>query len=967
MVAANLVSIRSVKNPKTRDLLRGLLSRKLAPGEVRLILSKLLDDIEWDDLITIDTLLRSDRLFQHVEIASEFPSDSPFRSIRANSLVPPEPITLSYIAHRIGANLSNISAAISGFRALNVAIFSRDDASIVTAINSVLQTSGHSLTLLRKAAFVLGFLPKDTLSYQICSNLTASYGAKERNFGVMATLDAIGGEFNYLDLKYRFRDFASLEYGVTTSRKISHLCFYPIARRRDDFVPLVSASYAVSAIDALFAILVHQDLGFDTSRLELQPELQESWAELAAYPLDVFEYFKRGDSSADSNAFRAAPAFLENPAFRTLRASLQPLYDLPEIRDREQRDLTFPQHFFSGINRLDQLIPVHTPPIAALPKRFDNEAAGYLARSCAVVWVCEQNPDFSQMTAESMACLMGRTADIDRLLSTSTLRNAVATAADPFVKLILQTLLRAHSSATKDSFNFKSLFQQYVREHHGGNILSFIEKVRQLNSNIVQYYIELLDETLLSQMAFLMESSNSIYETRAQLLEWFADFSGDAIIRDKAKALRLDRKIAAVRGAINETRINIDSVRFRQWIEQNKLTEFSDFIRQKAPDLPTLADVTDRSKVQTLFLAAHREPPLRAMLAFVECYSEFCKNADYGIASFLGRRIRHGTLRGTLLKDVTDRADVDLQQGVLDQYQNWVRELSASIDSFASRLHFQDKSAHRDAIISADIDSVPKWQVCLVGLKAIFEQAQKDLGILDIPVMIEQYCWYILEYELSGVQAAIFDARSKWGTLKLRYNAYDTAAAPFERLVNITLSDHFNTVSSWFRKPPNISPVAEFGYVLEVVLKEASDEYATFTPELKLVGAHDLRLSGAIYYHVYDALTIAVRNAAKHGNHPGRLVIQSRIDDAGQGQALSISVSSQLRQGDSVHSAKSSIARATIGGAIGADVTEGLSGIRKLMKMKAERSLLDFAVDGCPAEPNGLRLDLRFAYTGLVE
>lgn len=29
------------------------------------------------------------------------------------------------------------------------------------------------------------------------------------------------------------------------------------------------------------------------------------------------------------------------------------------------------------------------------------------------------------------------------------------------------------------------------------------------------------------------------------------------------------------------------------------------------------------------------------------CYSEFCSNNMFGIASYLGRRIRHGTFKGT--------------------------------------------------------------------------------------------------------------------------------------------------------------------------------------------------------------------------------------------------------------------------------------------------------------------------------
>jgi hypothetical protein len=645
---------------------------------------------------------------------------------------------------------------------------------------------------------------------------------------------------------------------------------------------------------------------------------------------------------------------------------LQPLYNVPTTQDaRGSGELS--ANFYKGITRIEECVPPHEFEIAFFPDKFDPKTAGMLARSCAVVWVCDNAPNFSGMTAENMALLMGSTTNIDRLLSTTTLRLSAETAVDPFVKLILQTLLRAHSSATKDNYNFKEQFQRYVKDFHGGDILSFMERVKELDRNVVYYFIALLDETLLSQMPFLMESSEAIYETRAQLLEWYADVGGDDTTRMKAKELRLDRKIASVRGAINEARLNIDSVRFRQWIEQNQLTEFSTFVRQSVPAIPGLNDVADKTKIQSMFLSAHREPAIRALFSIVECYAEFCRNPDYGIASFLGRRIRHGTLKGTLLNGINDQNEIAIPPSVSTQYQSWTRDFSAEINRFSERLHFQDKAANKNGIISAEVDSTKKWQACLVCLNSIFEQSQQDYGVTNIPKIIEQYCWFVFEYELETLRGKIADARSQWGTLKLRHSWSDTDIIAFERSINITLNDRFSTVLSWFRKPPNISPIAEINHVIEVVLKEAKDEYATFSPDFEFVGKTDLQLSGAIYYIIYDALTIAVRNAAKHGRHPGKLTIETAVVDVGPNEVLDIAVTSELLEGDTIDKALNRIEIAGNGGARDADIVEGLSGIRKLKKMESERSILSYNVSRCDLFGKNLRVEIRFPFKGLVE
>lgn len=959
------VSLHDIHDQQTRDLMRGLLDRNSESQKSSATLSRLLSTVQRSDLRAFDELFRKNKLFQHLEVLPEFPFTPPFDDHRGLSLVPAGSLTLDYVALRITQNEDSICTALQNLQSLNAALHANIDELVAASIDQVVKCCGHSLTLARKAAFVIGYFQKDSVSHKACVDLVAGYGVNGKNYGMMVTIDAIGSEFNYLDLSYRFRNFASLERSAGIPSKIAQICFAPLATTKDELIALVGASYEISLVDAAIVLLSHQDHGI--ADVAVPTSVRDAWRNLASEPAGPFPCFTEDEPYLDLWAFRAAPAFLEYASFRRLRYALQSLYRLPESVSSNTLARKHAAAFFEGVDRVSDIVPPAAHHVAATPKKFDRETAGVLSLSCALVWVCEKDADFSDISVEDMALLMGQTFEIDRLVSTPLLRRAVGTASNPFVRLILQTLLRAHSSATLDNFNFKNEFQRYVRNHHGGDILAFMEMVRSLDKKIISYFVNLLDETMLSQMAFLMESSEAIYETRARLLEWYADIASDPLTQDKAKQLRLDRKIAATRGVINETRLNIDAVRFRQWIEQNKLSDFSDFIRQPQLNLPPISDLTDSSKKATLFLAAHREPTQLALLALVACYQEFCRNPDYGIASFLGRRIRHGTLRGTLLNGLPDLTDPKFSQSLLAQLQAWMREFSTSIDMLTSRLNFRSKGAHKDGLLSAEIDSEEKWQMCFACLGRIYLQAQQDQGVVFVPLLIEQFCWLVFELELANVRTSIGEARSKWGTLKLRHSPTDSTAIEVERTTNLTLGDHFSTVTSWFRKPPNISPVAEIAHVVQVVIREAREEYASFNPEVNLDGERSLELSGAVYYVVYDALSIAVRNAAKHGLHPGKVTIDVRVKEVDTGKILEMAVTSQLKPHDYIEAVLARIETAGSAGAIDADIVEGLSGIRKLKKMERECSILSCTASSCPECANSLRISIIFPFRGLVE
>ena len=46
---------------------------------------------------------------------------------------------------------------------------------------------------------------------------------------------------------------------------------------------------------------------------------------------------------------------------------------------------------------------------------------------------------------------------------------------------MLLTLIRAHSPATRDAFQFKEAFQQYVLTNHDGIVVAFLEAIANVS------------------------------------------------------------------------------------------------------------------------------------------------------------------------------------------------------------------------------------------------------------------------------------------------------------------------------------------------------------------------------------------------------------------------------------------------------------------------------------------------------
>jgi hypothetical protein len=237
------------------------------------------------------------------------------------------------------------------------------------------------------------------------------------------------------------------------------------------------------------------------------------------------------------------------------------------------------------------------------------------------------------------------------------------------------------------------------------------------------------------------------------------------------------------------------------------------------------------------------------------------------------------------------------------------------------------------------------------------------------PPLVENYCWLMLSPELENLQEKISTWRMDWAVIKLKAKkgAHPTEADlqhnAVAREVNLKTDQAFKVFISWFQKPSSLIPEATLSEIIDVAIIEANDEVTNFNPAVKKEQLCDVTLTGAVYYHAYDALSIVVKNAAKHGAPSGDLILFAEVFENKGAEILRVKVSSSLNIG-----ADATYVREEIGYRRGlpeasADTFQGKSGILKLQKLKSQNKLMRWNYD---VSENTVLIELEFHLSGLL-
>lgn len=571
-------------------------------------------------------------------------------------------------------------------------------------------------------------------------------------------------------------------------------------------------------------------------------------------------------------------------------------------------------------------------------KKYDMKTSGQLENTNALMYLLEDLEGDISNNDDSFIRLMTYTHDIGIICPERILSRILQTNNNTDVTLIIACLLFVKYKTRKSEHVLRANLQEVIVEKFDSDIIKMIIHFYEISPAVTEHFITLCDENFLSKLFELTDRPIDAINNRADILQWYGDLKKDQNYIERSKNLRTDIRISKEKGTIDDSRIFVDTTRFIQWINDNNINKLLNLL--EILDVQTPIDV---SNININWAKAKTGLTVVDNIATeVICYyEEFCVNKLFGVASYLGRRIRHGTFKGTGLKDITDIQNSDKYINLRtnkffnEHYSTWMSNYTEMLDDLKNRkLHIQSKSKP-DGFIKVDLTTKSKILMADHLVRDLLNSYLKDENGVHLPFIIVEYCWRFIEEDLSDIRKLLMEYKSKFGVFNIVGHNFQGALKreyqEFAYNINSISAEKFRTISSWFNKPSILSPTTDIVLLFKAVVSEVKGLLNGFEPKL-IVCEEKYEISGGKYFAIYDALYLIIHNAAKHGKPDGTLVLN--IGFIPELKALELSVSSEFISFDDARKRKIEIEKKFVEDNEDANDIDENSGLKKLTRME---------------------------------
>lgn len=916
-------------NLRDRNKVRSLLALS-EEEEVFGLLNRLRQRLSWQELVQIERVLRASR--SGVVLPQLFPKEpqTEERYVRLRTL--PVPVQLNMLNALIFEHRQVLAEFCEQLRDLNVCIVEKR----VDRANSLIQAMyvrfGYSHFVLRKAALVKA-ISEDTSTPEI--DLLLEAAGLDRNSVICASLvHCYQEEPDFLTLKRSILNLARHGALNRFTRDISRLPFHPHAKTEEDFASCLQSSTQSSLIDACILVKVNRhrisewhQLGSET--VELLDQISKASPTLE----EIGEMYIAADDAEELFVKRAS-AWYECEAIVEARFAIDHFYDAPDSNYLEVTPYV--------VNRAGQWL--RDVPIEQLIKktRFTHhdcealsaiEYEGAYTRSAAFNLRMWRSEGHELITEDSLFELMGVTRDLSKTSHVPSLRNLAASNTSEWVKLIVFLLAAKRSRNERDDHRLRHIFQNLSISYFDSSVTKLIGGLSDRSQAVAEYAYELCTEDFIAKLSRITKSAGQITQTRADLHIWMYEKTKRKVYLDRARTILIDHQINRVRNEIDDNRIYVDAGRLSEWVNDELVAELNALFGSLQKNIQ--AGKVDATQLIGLI---------------ARCYTTFCQNQVFGMASYLGRRIRHGTFKGHLyfstvsaLESRPEFEHLKDDPGFALKWAHWKKMFEFSIDLIIKdRLHVES-AAKRHGFLRTGIDGPDKYEIALGCAKNIIQEYLETNSTATAALVLIDYCWRLAEVDLRAFNAWLKNQKSALLNMPLldelkgsvRPHLRGTISS-FHREIVSGVQERLNGMSSWFKRPPSVSPKASLSLLFRAVVAEVMESFPSFQPAFDDSGG-EIELFGGAYHVIYDSFYVAVFNAAKHGRDGGQVIRNFYLEDHPLGFRVAVcEIASELRDGESEAEVEGrlSVAPDELDGIEHAQTFEGRSGIRKLYQLQ---------------------------------
>ena len=145
------------------------------------------------------------------------------------------------------------------------------------------------------------------------------------------------------------------------------------------------------------------------------------------------------------------------------------------------------------------------------------------------------------------------------------------------------------------AFEMRMAFQKVVIQYHNSDIIRFLDWLHKRTASLCPVVVELCDITFLEKLYLINSTYEKVLSVRQDICRWTASTFGWKEYESIADRLALDSKVRRIREGIDETRIFVDVIRYKQWALDTLAPTLRKFERVVSVTSVTLAEESEKN------------------------------------------------------------------------------------------------------------------------------------------------------------------------------------------------------------------------------------------------------------------------------------------------------------------------------------------------------------------------------------
>lgn len=936
MEAYRLIS--SIKNPAKRNLARGYVSHQsLGPTKIEELRrgNSLIDEL------TIGALLKgrgclAEKSLGHKRSAADLFIKIPIQPLGWRHEV-------CYLSGYVNSVAEDSRESLGLIRSL-VSIDIQDIDGFLDNLVELAKKFGASNFLSYKLAYVRSANELTAKQLTRISEIEDEIGHKDSPGFHFSAIENISPKISIFTVSQRRATGAStrLDGNIRQSLWTSNLVPTPLCY--EDLAEYLLKSTELSLVDSLYSIIVTFNLRhilkdaiteFE-ARLEvgLIAEIRGIICEVNNLPLDqvVSDFYK--DRNINDNysldLYRVSSAFLERPRLAAYRSKIDRVVGARLLRDSLE-GLQISTDHEDCCELLLQDNGVKTG--LTIPGHLDEFYRTYLF----LLFIAERER-LLPLSVDQITYIFEKTLGLEMLLSESEINDLsaiVPNEAKPLVTVLALALYREKTIDPDVDFEFRERLSQFVKASHGGSIVSFVESLLDASPQVANYIVGALDERTLENTYTLVKNSSQASRIRCDILRAVGQRLSRIEYFVEADSISTRLKLVSLRKYFDGSRMYVDSVAMKKWLDSNP-TVATEQYRSLYPRVGArMASVDDPQDGKTDVLVIKLTVQSQYLIEQIakDAFEQFCLNAEFGIQSYLGRRIRHNTLDGVMINTVDaiiKKPDYQVLFGGVKfkrAVASWMEDYKQIIEKI-KRDHLQFKSSASLFKSAIDLgDQATKENIRQLS------SALRVSGVISLlNDLVIAFCWKQISPQLDSAARFIktkllmqaltsIDKHLPVGVLQIE----EQFIADLRDAVNGV----FKQVADWFRVPQTGFVTASISELCQTISLDLGSAL-----KIEYLGCSvDKKYTGISVHRLYDCLAVLLQNAFKHGVHGScvRVSVDSSAESSdGSLDRINVRVTSSARLQD-YERTKIRLVDAIKSEEDGIDmVTEGYTGIKKI-------------------------------------